>query len=81
MIPEIGHFALTLALGMAIIQAVLPLAGAVLGRPAWLAVARPAAAGQMAFVTIALLALSWSFYANDFSVAYVAHNSNTELPW
>jgi cytochrome c-type biogenesis protein CcmF len=81
MIPELGHFALTLALGMALIQAVLPLAGAALARPAWMALARPAAAGQMVFVTIALLALSWSFYANDFSVAYVAHNSNTELPW
>jgi cytochrome c-type biogenesis protein CcmF len=81
MIPEIGHFALVLALGMAIIQAVLPLAGAALAKPAWMAVARPAAAGQMVFVTLALLVLSWGFYFNDFSIAYVAHNSNTELPW
>jgi len=81
MIPEIGHFALVLALGMALIQVVLPLAGAALAKPAWMAVARPAAAGQMVFVSVAFLVLSWGFYFNDFSIAYVAHNSNTELPW
>ncbi len=81
MIPELGHFALTLALAITCVQAVLPLVGAALNRPAWMAVARPAAAGQMVFVTIALLALGWSFYSNDFSVAYVAHNSNSQLPW
>lgn len=81
MTPELGHFALILALGMAAIQAVLPLAGAALGRPAWIAVARPAAAGQMVFLSIAFLVLSWGFFVNDFSIAYVAHNSNTALPW
>jgi cytochrome c-type biogenesis protein CcmF len=81
MIPELGQFALILALGMAVVQALLPLAGAAFDRSSWIAVARPAAAGQMLFVTLAFAALSWSFYVNDFSVAYVAGNSNTELPW
>jgi cytochrome c-type biogenesis protein CcmF len=81
MIPEFGQFALILALGMAVVQSLLPLTGAALGRPAWMAVAWPAATGQMLFVTLAFAALSWSFYVNDFSVAYVAQNSNTALPW
>ncbi len=81
MIPEIGHFALVLALCLALVQAVLPLLGAWRGVPEWIAVARPAARAQSLFVLLAFLCLTYAFLTNDFSVAYVAENSNTALPW
>ena len=81
MIPEIGHFALTLALLLACVQVVLPLWGAARDRTAWMALGRPAAAGQALFVLVAFACLMWSFYANDFSVRYVVQHSNTALPW
>jgi cytochrome c-type biogenesis protein CcmF len=80
MIPEFGQVCLILALCLAVTQAFFALAGAQLGRPAWMAVATPAAAGQAVFVAGAFAALAWSFVHNDFSVAYVAANSNTALP-
>ena len=80
MIPEIGHLALILALCLALLQGVLPLAGAARRRLAWMDIATPAARGQSAFVAIAFGCLVWSFYANDFSVQYVASNSNSALP-
>ena len=81
MIPEIGNFALIMALSLALIQAVLPLAGAARGIPSWMAVARPAARGQFVFLGIALACLVYTFLVNDFSVLYVASNSNSALPW
>ncbi|WP_440996644.1 heme lyase CcmF/NrfE family subunit [Arhodomonas sp. SL1] len=81
MIPELGQFALALALALALAQTVVPLAGAARGRVAWMAAARPMAAGQFVFLLLAFAALSWAFYANDFSVEYVANNSNSALPW
>jgi cytochrome c-type biogenesis protein CcmF len=80
MIPELGHFALILALSMAVIQSIFPLAGAVRGNLYWLSLARPAARGQFVFLAIAFAALVYAFIANDFTVAYVANNSNTQLP-
>ncbi len=80
MIPEIGHFALIMALCVAIVQASLPLVGAARGIPAWIGLARPTAWLQLALVGTAFGCLVWSFIANDFTVAYVATNSNTELP-
>ncbi|HSE00616.1 MAG TPA: heme lyase CcmF/NrfE family subunit [Burkholderiales bacterium] len=80
MIPEIGQFALVLALTLALAQCVLPVAGAARGNAAWMAVARPAAQGQFVFVAIAFGCLAWSFVANDFSVLNVATNSNSQLP-
>ncbi len=80
MIPELGHFALGLALCMAIAQAFFPIAGAARGNVAWMAVARPAAYGQFIFLAIAYASLTYAFITNDFSVMYVAQNSNTELP-
>jgi cytochrome c-type biogenesis protein CcmF len=79
-IPEFGQLCLVLALCVAIAQAILPLAGAQLGRPSWMAVAVPAAAGQAVFVLGAFSALAWAFMSNDFSVVYVATNSNSRLP-
>ncbi|HUO82447.1 MAG TPA: heme lyase CcmF/NrfE family subunit [Gammaproteobacteria bacterium] len=80
MLPELGHFALILGLCLALAQAALALAGAHTGRPEWMAVARPAATGQFVFVIIAFAALAYAFMVNDFSVLYVASNSNSELP-
>jgi cytochrome c-type biogenesis protein CcmF len=80
MIPELGNFALMLALCLACVQGTLPIAGAFRGNDDWIAAARPLAASQCLFVTIAFAALLTSFVANDFSVAYVAANSNSRLP-
>tara|TARA_B100000678_G_scaffold286719_1_gene291961 strand:- start:726 stop:2726 length:2001 start_codon:yes stop_codon:yes gene_type:complete len=81
MIPEIGHFALIVALLMACVQAVLPLAGAATRRPLWMAYARPMAAGQLAFLLIAYGCLTASYMLDDFSVVNVANNANSLLPW
>ncbi|MDJ0927958.1 MAG: heme lyase CcmF/NrfE family subunit [Gammaproteobacteria bacterium] len=80
MLPELGQICLALALCLALAQCVLPLAGAQLDRPAWMAVAVPAASGQFVFVATAFGLLTWSFLQNDFSVLYVATHSNTQLP-
>jgi cytochrome c-type biogenesis protein CcmF len=80
LIPELGHFALAIALALSIAQAVLAFAGAATGRAALLATARPIAVGQMVFVTGAFAALAACFVGNDFSVLNVATNSNSRLP-
>src|SRR5947207_7446010 len=80
MIPELGQFALALALAVALLQAVLPLAGAAKGNAAWIAVARPAAQAQVLLVAFAFGCLTYAFVNNDFSVAYVVAHSNSALP-
>ncbi|MBU0753086.1 MAG: heme lyase CcmF/NrfE family subunit [Gammaproteobacteria bacterium] len=80
MIPELGHFALILALPVALVLGVLPLIGAQRGNAAWVALARPAAQVQFLLVAFSFGCLTWAFYANDFSVVYVAQHSNSLLP-
>jgi cytochrome c-type biogenesis protein CcmF len=80
MIPEIGHFALILALSLALCQGIMPLAGAHRGDAGLMAVARPAALGQFLFVVIAFVCLAHAFLTSDFSVLYVANNSQLALP-
>ena len=80
MIPEIGHYALVLALVVAVVQGTLPLLGAGLGRAGWMAVAAPAAVAQLALVATAFLALTWAYLVSDFSVVNVAENSHTAKP-
>jgi cytochrome c-type biogenesis protein CcmF len=80
MIPEIGHFALIVALCIAVVQAIVPMVGSLRGDTGWMALARPAAQGQFVFVAIAFACLAWSFVNNDFSVLNVASNSNSSLP-
>ena len=80
MIAELGHFALALALCVSLALGVLPLVGAARGNARWMAFARPAAAAQFLLVVLAFCALGWSFAQNDFSLAYVAQNSNSKLP-
>ncbi len=80
MIPEIGHFALMLALPVALLQGLLPLIGAQRNTPAWMAFARPAAQAQWFLLLLSFVCLTWAFVSNDFSVAYVAQHSNSKLP-
>ena len=80
MFPELGQVALVLALLVSLLQATLPLAGAQRGKAAWMSVARPAAFAQLLMVLCAFLVLTVSFVLQDFSVRYVAENSNSLLP-
>ncbi|MFZ9179578.1 MAG: heme lyase CcmF/NrfE family subunit [Limnohabitans sp.] len=80
MIPELGHFALILALLVAVVQGVFPLWGTLSRNAAWQSLARPSALMQAALVALAFACLSSSFLSNDFSVVYVAQHSNTLLP-
>jgi cytochrome c-type biogenesis protein CcmF len=80
MIPELGQIALVVALLLAIVQGVLPLIGAQRGDAALIAIARPAAYAQFAFAAISYGILTSAFLSNDFSLQYVASNSNSALP-
>ena len=80
MIPELGHFALILALCVALVQGTLPLLGAHQRRLQWIAVARPAAVAQAVLMATAFGCLISAFVHNDFTVLYVAQHSNTLLP-
>ena len=80
MIPEFGHFLLWLALGLSLMLGVVPLAGAQLQRPGWMALARPGAMWVLLLVAVSYMALTAAFMRDDFSVLYVAQNSNTALP-
>jgi len=80
MLPELGQVALILAMLIAAVQAALPLAGAQRGIDAWMAVARPAAYAQFALVAAAFAILTYGFVSQDFSLQYVAENSNSLLP-
>ena len=80
MAPEIGQFTLVIALCMAIAQSTIPLIGAQTNNINWMSVGRTAATGQFLFLLISFVCLAYSFIVNDFSVLYVANNSNTSLP-
>jgi cytochrome c-type biogenesis protein CcmF len=80
MAPELGIFALILAFVLSLSQAFFGLAGAWRAKPVWMDVARPAVTGQFVFVAMAFACLTYSFVYNDFSVLYVARNSNSHLP-
>jgi cytochrome c-type biogenesis protein CcmF len=79
-IPELGQFALILAFCLALTQAIMPLAGAALRRPEWMQLGAAAAAGQFVFILLAFAVLARAFLMDDFSVLYVARNSNSALP-
>ncbi|WP_421574673.1 heme lyase CcmF/NrfE family subunit [Stenotrophomonas maltophilia] len=80
MLPELGQILLVTALLMALLQTVLPLWGAHRDRATWMAVARPAAYAQLALLLGAFGVLTVAFVTQDFSVRYVAENSNSLLP-
>ena len=80
MIAEAGHYALVLALGLALIQAIVPIVGARLRDPALMNVARSSALAQMAFVAASFGALVVLHVTSDFSVANVFENSHSLKP-
>ena len=80
MIPEIGHFALILALLVALVQGSFPIIGAARGNAVWMGLARPAARAQFLLISVAFLCLAYAFATMDYSVTYVASNSNSKLP-
>jgi len=80
MIPEIGHFALILALFVALTQSVFPLVGAARGNRAWMGMACPASVAQFMLVAISFSALTWCYVTSDFSVLNVVQNSHTNKP-
>ena len=80
MAAEYGHIALLIALAFACVQSIVPLIGAQTNREWLMQYARPMALGQAVFLTISFAALTYCFVIDDFSVAYVANNSNSLLP-
>ncbi|MEH6449270.1 MAG: heme lyase CcmF/NrfE family subunit [Oleispira sp.] len=80
MAAEYGLYALLIALAFACVQSIVPLIGAQTNRTWLMQYARPMALGQATFLLISFVALTYCFVVDDFSVAYVAHNSNSLLP-
>ena len=80
MIAELGHYALTLALGVALVQAILPMLGAARGDMQWMGVAVPTALVQFALLMFAFLALMHAYVTSDFSVLNVVANSHSLKP-
>ena len=81
MVPELGNFALILALLMAVALVVVPMTGATIRHPGLMAFDRPLVAGMFVMLVLSYACLTWSFMVDDFSVGYVANNSNSMLPW
>ena len=80
MIVEIGHFALILALCVAVTQAAVPMIGAHQNDRGWMAVAGPTAVAQLGLLLISFFALMYAYVTSDFSVKNVAENSNSLKP-
>lgn len=80
MIPEFGQLALIMSLLLALCLSIVPMAGSLYGRLVWMSSARSLSTGLFVFVAIAFGILAYSFYVSDFSVAYVARQSNLVLP-
>ncbi|MGF1695955.1 heme lyase CcmF/NrfE family subunit [Vibrio kyushuensis] len=81
MIVEIGHFALIVSLGMAVLLSILPLIGVSRNNTMLINSARPLSWGMFLLIFVSFVVLLWAFYVNDFTVNYVATNSNSQLPW
>ncbi|MGB0748850.1 MAG: heme lyase CcmF/NrfE family subunit, partial [Magnetospiraceae bacterium] len=80
MIAELGHFALILALFVAVVQGTVPLIGAARGNARWMAVAGPSSLAQLLCVLVAFAALTHAYVTSDFSLLNVASNSHTDKP-
>jgi cytochrome c-type biogenesis protein CcmF len=80
MIPEFGHFSLIVGLAFALLLACVPLIGVVRKDPYLVRYAWPLSYGMFFFIAVAIVSLGYSFAVDDFSVAYVAHHSNSQLP-
>ncbi|MBL4671322.1 MAG: cytochrome c biogenesis protein CcsA, partial [Arenicella sp.] len=80
MLGELGNFCLVLALCVAIVQSIVPLAGTYFNRQSWMAFSRSAAYTQWLLVVASYGILTYAFYLNDFSIEYVARTSNLAQP-
>ena len=80
MIAELGHYALMLALGLALIQGTMPIVGTRTNDPVLMSIAAPTALAQFAFVAMAFTALAICYVISDFSVENVYQNSNSQMP-
>jgi len=80
MIAELGHYALMLALGLALIQGTMPIVGSRSNDPVLMSIAAPTALAQFAFVAMAFAALAICYVISDFSVLNVFENSNSQMP-
>ena len=80
MTVELGHIALIIALCLAVVQTIVPLAGSYTGHRSWMQLGKSLAMGQFVFMGLSFACLAMAFLQDDFSVAYVANNSNTLLP-
>src|SRR5689334_16905690 len=80
MITELGHFALILALFVAIIQSSVPLIGAERRHLGWMAVGRSCALIEFGLIALAMLSLMHAYVTSDFSVINVIQNSHTDKP-
>ncbi|AMX02778.1 heme lyase CcmF/NrfE family subunit [Microbulbifer thermotolerans] len=80
MTPELGHFALIAGLLLSLVLASVPMVGSYSGRALWMAAGRPLSLGVLTFVFIAYICLTLAFVQSDFTVNYVAENSNSILP-
>ena len=80
MIVELGHYALVLALALAIVQSVVPIWGVTSSDRALMRVAGPVAGGQFLFAGLAFAALTWAHVTSDFSVTNVFENSHSQKP-
>ncbi|MEL7290968.1 MAG: heme lyase CcmF/NrfE family subunit [Pseudomonadota bacterium] len=81
MIAEIGHFALIISLAFAVLLSLLPLIGASKNNTLLMNSARPLSWGMFLLLALSFFILLWAFYVNDFTLTYVANNSNSQLPW
>ena len=80
MTPELGHAALIIALGFAVIQALVPMIGSFNGYSSWMRLGHSMALAQFVFMALSFACLANAFLTDDFSLRYVANNSNTLLP-
>ncbi|MBY6188738.1 heme lyase CcmF/NrfE family subunit [Marinobacter hydrocarbonoclasticus] len=80
MVPELGHYSLIIGLAFAVLLAVVPLIGVARKDAYLVSFARPMAYGMCLFMALSVICLGYAFATDDFSVAYVAHNSNSHLP-
>ncbi len=80
MIPELGNFSLILAFCLASLMVVMPMAGVIQNNQLWMTLCRPLSSGIWVFMVLSFACLAYAFLNNDFSVDYVARNSNSLLP-
>jgi cytochrome c-type biogenesis protein CcmF len=80
MIVEIGHYALVLALVLALVQSLMPFWGARVGDVGLMRIADVTAPVQCAFLSLSFAALTYAYVVSDFSVVNVVMNSHSEKP-